>query len=214
MIGMPFLVNGNARTYFASAFQLSRQFLYKWTVNWRMVPEDVFLSRGFSLTLLACHIITLAFFLNDRWLKPSSNNVIHFLKQYRRALPEDREDHIAKRVTPIFVMESILGSMAIGLLFARSLHYQFYAYLGWTTPFILWRAGLRPEAVCLIWGIQEVAWLIFPSTVISSSVVVASLALQVVGLGLGTSRNASDVVGYQDDSTKSAEAADGKQHAE
>jgi hypothetical protein len=30
-------------------------FMYKWSVNWQFVPEDVFLSKPFALVLLAAH---------------------------------------------------------------------------------------------------------------------------------------------------------------
>ena len=213
MIGLPFMVHGHARSYLFRAFQLSRQFLYKWTVNWRMIPEDLFLSRGFSYLLLAFHLVTVTLFLNSRWLKPSNNDIPHFLRQYRHILPGNREDQIMRRVTPMFVMESMLGSMAIGLLFARSLHYQFFAYLGWASPFLLWRSGLRPELTYLVWGAQELAWLVYPSTMISSSVVVVCLALQVVGIWVGTKKSPSDTVESRDSGAQSAQVEGSEREA-
>jgi alpha-1,3-mannosyltransferase len=44
------------RSYFTSAYDFSRQFLHKWTVNWRFVSEDTFLSKEFKNTLLALHV--------------------------------------------------------------------------------------------------------------------------------------------------------------
>ena len=44
------------KSYFTSAFDLSRQFLYEWTVNWRFIPENVFLSKEFSNNLLFFHV--------------------------------------------------------------------------------------------------------------------------------------------------------------
>jgi len=191
------MVLGNARSYFSRAFQLDRQFMYKWTVNWKMMTEDLFLSRGFSLSLLAYHLVVIAVFINSRWLKPSSNNVVHFVRQYTRLLPDAREHQISQRVTAMYVMDSMLGSMAIGLLCARSLHYQFFVYLGWATPFLLWRTGVRPGMIYLIWLVQEAGWLTYPSTAMSSSIVVGCLAAQVLGLWLGSSAEARDVVGRE-----------------
>lgn len=85
-------------------------------------------------------------------------------------------------------MTGLLSSLAIGLLCARSLHYQFFAYLAWATPFLLWRAGLHPVLIYAAWTLQEWAWNVYPSTNASSTVVVLSLALQVIGVlvnGLG-----------------------------
>jgi len=57
-VAMQFL-QYNPKAYLANAFELSRVFLYKWSVNWRFVPEDVFLSKQFAVTLLGFHVLTL-----------------------------------------------------------------------------------------------------------------------------------------------------------
>lgn len=44
VLGLPFLLV-NPVGYVSRAFDLGRQFLFKWTVNWRFLPEDIFLSR-------------------------------------------------------------------------------------------------------------------------------------------------------------------------
>ena len=90
------------------------------------------------------------------------------------------------------------------MLCARSLHYQFYALLAWASPFLLWRADLHPVLQYIIWGAQELAWNVYPSTNTSSLTVVAVLFLQVAMVWYGT-RNDSDVSG---------ELAEGKTHAE
>ena len=65
MLGLPFLVHDSA-AYIGRAFEFSRKFLYIWTVNWRFVPEEVFQSRSFATTLLACHAALLVVALS-RW---------------------------------------------------------------------------------------------------------------------------------------------------
>jgi alpha-1,3-mannosyltransferase len=74
----------------------------------------------------------------------------------------------------------------IGLLFARSLHYQFYAYLAWATPFLLWTAYPNLLVVLPLWLAQEWAWNVFPSTPLSSSVVVSVLAITVAAAFVGS----------------------------
>jgi len=83
-----------------------------------------------------------------------------------------------------FITTTMLTSLAIGLLCARSLHYQFFAYLSWATPFLLWRSGFHPALIYALWAAQEWAWNVYPSTSHSSLIVVLSLAVQVFGVML------------------------------
>lgn len=66
LLGLPFL-REHPREYLAGAFDFSRVFLYKWTVNWRFVPEETFLSKLFAKGLLAIHLTILVIFLLNRW---------------------------------------------------------------------------------------------------------------------------------------------------
>jgi alpha-1,3-mannosyltransferase len=174
LLAVPFLQT-NATGYFSRAFELSRQFLFKWTVNWRFVGEDTFLSREFSLGLLVLHISLLAIFLAS-WLKPSGTNMFRFLQDTLQG----RQQTVL--LSKSFTMTVMLSSLAIGLLCARSLHYQFFAYLAWATPFLLWRAGIHPVLIYIVWALQEWAWNVYPSTNASSAVVVLTLAVQVFGV--------------------------------
>ncbi len=60
--------------YVSQAFDLGRQFLFEWTVNWRFLPEDVFLSRYFHLALLLAHITTLVLFALKKWKRYTNQN--------------------------------------------------------------------------------------------------------------------------------------------
>lgn len=102
-----------------------------------------------------------------------------------QAEPRD-QDTMALRVTPNFTMTVLLTAMTIGMLCARSLHYQFYAYIAWATPFLLWKAGFHPVLQYALWAAQEWAWNVYPSTSISSGVVVGVLATTVGGVWWGT----------------------------
>ena len=57
---LPFFLSASnpylTKAYFTSAFDLSRQFLYEWTVNWRFVPQHIFHSREFATSLLLGHV--------------------------------------------------------------------------------------------------------------------------------------------------------------
>ncbi|UYV68714.1 ALG3, partial [Cordylochernes scorpioides] len=58
VMGLPFLL-ANPLGYLMRSFDLGRVFFYQWTVNWRFLPEPIFLSPWFHLVLLAAHLITL-----------------------------------------------------------------------------------------------------------------------------------------------------------
>ncbi|KAI5925255.1 glycosyltransferase family 58 protein [Camillea tinctor] len=186
VIARPFLQE-NWKGYLSRAFELSRQFLFKWTVNWRFVGEETFLSRPFALTLLALHALVLAGFIANKWLKPSGKSlsaIIVPILQVTSPFSPHEEPWIALRITPQYVMTTILSANVIGLLFARSLHYQFYSYLAWSTPYLLWRSGANPIVQYGLWALQEWAWNVFPSTPVSSAVVVSTMATTVALMAL------------------------------
>lgn len=180
LLAAPFLTRGTGLDYFLRAFDFGRQFLFKWTVNWRFVGEETFLSKGFAIGLLVVHLTLLLYFFQTKWTRPTASGLVEFVTKHRSTLSEGERTKVSQKITPTFVMDTLLGSMVIGLLCARSLHYQFYAYLGWATPYLLWRAGGGPVWVLVNWVIQEYSWLVFPSTDISSSLVVMELAVQVM----------------------------------
>lgn len=90
-------------------------------------------------------------------------------------------------------MTTVLSSIVTGLLCARSLHYQFYTYIAWATPYLLWKSSMHPVLIYTIWVAQELAWNIYPSTELSSAVVVGCLAIQVLGAWWGTRNDFIDV---------------------
>ena len=169
----------NARGYVSRAFEFTRQFLFKWTVNWRFFGEETFLSRKFSLSLLAAHITLLSLFLVTKWLHVPVNNAI---RQLVRPPSPELQAKISRRVTPDYILTTILSAVTVGCLCARSLHYQFYAYIAWSTPFLLWRSGHHPVVVYAFWAAQEWAWNVYPSTNVSSMVVVGCLKFTVLSI--------------------------------
>lgn len=68
LLALPFLEE-DYWAYLRSAFDLSRVFLYKWTVNWRMIGQDTFLSRQWANGLFLGHVSTLAAFGLFVWCK-------------------------------------------------------------------------------------------------------------------------------------------------
>ncbi|KAJ5309939.1 uncharacterized protein N7443_002400 [Penicillium atrosanguineum] len=180
LLAFPFLQT-NPIGYVSKSFELSRQFLFKWTVNWRFIGEETFLSREFSLALLVLHVSLLAIFAFV-WVKPSGTNMFRFLQNVIRGRQP------TETLSKGYILASILSSLVTGLLCARSMHYQFYAYLAWATPVVLWLGRVHPVLIISGWAMQEWAWNVFPSTDLSSKLVVSVLILQVIGIWFGLNK--------------------------
>jgi len=183
VIAFPFL-SVNAIGYFSRAFEFSRQFLFKWTVNWRFVGEELFLSREFSISLLVGHVSALVLFALTKWLAPASRPVVDMVSRALHGQEPlgDIQQQVSRRITPRYILTTVLTAIVIGMLFARSLHYQFYVYLAWATPFLLWRSRLHPLLQYGLWAAQEWAWNVYPSTDLSSQVVVGVMALTIASV--------------------------------
>jgi alpha-1,3-mannosyltransferase len=103
LLGLPFL-REYPWEYLAGAFDFSRMFLYKWTVNWRFVPEEIFLSKPFAKGLLATHLAVLVIFLLNRWfvdLRGSFATIVKAIKcpaQSPAALPVTPDCESSQRV--------------------------------------------------------------------------------------------------------------------
>ena len=73
IVGYPFL-STYPLEYLKGSFDIGRVFLYEWTVNWRFVPEEIFIHRGFHVTLLVAHATVLLFMARRWWKMLSSYN--------------------------------------------------------------------------------------------------------------------------------------------
>jgi len=155
LIGQDFL-RSHPREYLVQAFDLSRVFLYKWTVNWRFVPEDVFLGKQFATTLLIGHVGCLVAFALFKWCRTEGGVFALLERGLRRpnekpsmhqALSSDRTltmRYIIAQAYQILldVITLMMTSNLIGIVFARSLHYQFYSWYAQQLPLLAWRTRL------------------------------------------------------------------------
>jgi len=180
LFALPFLMR-HWRSYLKYSFDLSRVFLYKWTVNWRFVDERTFLSPQWAKGLLLCHISTLVAFGLVRWCKRDGG----VWKVLARGLRQPALSAGLAPVTADQIATVLFTSNLIGIMFARSLHYQFYSWYAQQIPFLAWRSRY-PVLVklALILGI-EYAWNVFPSTPLSSGVLLASNTLLLLGIWFG-----------------------------
>uniref|UniRef100_A0A8B9SPS6 Dol-P-Man:Man(5)GlcNAc(2)-PP-Dol alpha-1,3-mannosyltransferase n=2 Tax=Anas platyrhynchos TaxID=8839 RepID=A0A8B9SPS6_ANAPL len=163
LLGLPFLL-ANPVGYLSRSFDLGRQFQFKWTVNWRFLPEEVFHSRVFHALLLLAHLAGLGLFALHRWHR-SGESILSLLKD-----PADRK-HPSPPLSVNKIVFVLFSSNFLGVCCSRSLHYQFYVWYFHTLPYLLWctpTAKLAHMPKVLLLGVIELCWNTYPSTVCSS----------------------------------------------
>ncbi len=109
ILALPFLME-NPVNYLKGAFDLGRVFLHKWTVNYRFLPEAIFVHKYFHLALLGGHAVLLILAAKPVW---------QLLSGYGR-LPKDKRPSVAVQL----LLLPLFFSNFIGVAMARSLHYQ------------------------------------------------------------------------------------------
>ncbi|KAM7521493.1 hypothetical protein LguiA_011395 [Lonicera macranthoides] len=192
LVGLPFLLSSPV-SYISRAFNLGRVFIHFWSVNFKFVPESIFVSRAFAISLLVTHLILLAVFSHYKWCK-HEGGLFSFLHSRfvlmklaivkRSSSPEQiynlnssfkllREDHI---VTTMFV-----GNF-IGIVCARSLHYQFYSWYFYSLPYMLWKTPFPTFLRLLLFIGVEFCWNVYPSNMYSSAVLLSAHLLILWGL--------------------------------
>ena len=67
IVGYPFLTT-YPYEYISKAFELGRVFMFKWTVNFKFLPEDVFVSKELSLLLLGLTVFGYIIFA-VKWIR-------------------------------------------------------------------------------------------------------------------------------------------------
>jgi len=120
IVGLPFLTT-YPEAYLRKAFEFDRTFFYVWTVNWKCIPESIFLSKYFAILLLSGHLSTLYYYL-----VPTTTTTTTTVNT-----------NTAIILSPSYIVYTLFISNYIGICFARTLHYQFYAWYFHTLPFML-----------------------------------------------------------------------------
>ncbi|DAZ98135.1 TPA: hypothetical protein N0F65_003121 [Lagenidium giganteum] len=168
VLALPFLRH-NWFSYLLKAFELSRVFTYKWTVNWKFLPEEIFVSKNLAHLLLCGHLIFLILFLEKHFRIIGTFRAVLF-KPF--AIYEPFPIRAEVIATSMFVINFV------GICFARTLHYQFYSWFYPTLPYILWKTNIPMLFKVKALIIAEFAFNTFPATAPSS------LALQLTNFFL------------------------------
>lgn len=111
-------------------------------------------------------------------LKKSSNvevPSVTFEKQQKYEIFYDKAVQLA--LLPIFL------SNFIGIVCARSLHYQFYVWYFHSLPYLVWSTNYNLSLKLLLLGLLEFAWNTYPSTEISSMLLHGAHVILLVGVG-------------------------------
>ena len=196
ILGWPFLTTYPV-SYIKKAFEFDRVFFFKWTVNWKFLPEEIFTSKPWALTLLTCHLGVLGLLANKWWQSAMSQLGDSIAGKVMRWTKIDSDN---TRLTPEYVIYTMFVSNYVGIVFARTLHYQFYSWYFYSLPMLLWLTSFgisttgKPGKLVLpiatnilvVAGI-EYAFNAFPATELSSSVLQIShayLLLKIISAGV------------------------------
>jgi alpha-1,3-mannosyltransferase len=131
--GAPFLLHDPV-SYVSKAFEFSREFFFVWTVNWRFLGEEIFLSKKFGLLLLAGHLAVLALFLRRTYAASWRKQMVDGKK---KKTGKGKDDD-ATSAPAAHIVQVLFASNFIGIAFSRTIHYQFYTWYFFTLPFLLW----------------------------------------------------------------------------
>jgi len=159
IIASPFLTSVTlAKQYFAQAFDFNREFLWEWTVNWRWLGGEVFEDPAFGKVLLMIHAAGLGAMavrwseeeggvtalLRRAWRNPGSSPARASLTSNRKVssrfsvfgpskLIQSNACPLCAGTVTVFFTSNLLG-----ILCARSLHYQFYVWFYHSLVWLLW----------------------------------------------------------------------------
>ncbi|KAJ8892502.1 hypothetical protein PR048_005083 [Dryococelus australis] len=181
ILGLPFLAT-NPLSYILGAFNIGRVFLYEWTVNWRFLPENIFLHLYFHVFLLFCHIILLGCFYRLSMTYLRSYATLKEVKMSARNQIKRNKETVDMSTSSQLLLLPLFVANFIGIACSRSLHYQFYVWYFHTLPYLLWCTPYStPVRLCIL-GVIEFCWNVFPSTIVSSAALQVCHAAILYGL--------------------------------
>ncbi|CAI9104914.1 OLC1v1003704C1 [Oldenlandia corymbosa var. corymbosa] len=193
LLGLPFLLT-HPMAYLSNAFNLGRVFIHFWSVNFKFVPEEIFVSRQFAIALLVAHLGLLIAFAHFKWcrqvgglpslLRLRISDLCSFSSRkfysISSTLKSIRTEYIA---TTMFV-----GNF-IGIICARSLHYQFYSWYFYSLPYLLWKTSFPTFIRLILFAVVELCWNVYPSNIYSSGLLLAAHLVILGGLWTSSAGN-------------------------
>lgn len=184
LLGLPFILS-HPVAYLSRAFNLGRVFIHFWSVNFKFVPEPVFVSKGFALFLLAAHLILLAVFAHYRWCRHEGGlfSFLHSkIAQIKLRFSNPSSSPNSRVLKAEYITTTMFVGNFIGVVCARSLHYQFYSWYFYTLPYLLWRTPFPTWFRLILFVTVEFCWNIYPSNVYSSVLLLVAHLIILGGL--------------------------------
>ncbi len=150
----------------------------------RFVSEEVFLSKQFAVFMMLLHLRLLWAFADRKWFLEEGgawNAVRMFFKEQGGemgvggavaggAVAGGVKRRRRLELTNERIASMVFASNFLGILCARSLHYQFYSWYFHSIPFILMGSRVPIWCTLPVLAMIEWCWNVFPSTVQSSGV--------------------------------------------
>ncbi|XP_024017707.1 dol-P-Man:Man(5)GlcNAc(2)-PP-Dol alpha-1,3-mannosyltransferase [Morus notabilis] len=193
LLGLPFIIS-HPFSYISRAFNLGRVFIHFWSVNFKFVPEPIFVSKSFAVYLLIAHLLLLIAFAHYRWCK-HEGGILNFLHsiiastKLRFALASStssKNSSSSHKALKILKAEHIVTTMFvgnfIGIICARSLHYQFYSWYFYSLPYLLWRTSFPTLLRLILFIGVEFCWNVYPSNVYLSALLLCLHSVILFGL--------------------------------
>ncbi|KAI9354355.1 dolichyl-P-Man:Man(5)GlcNAc(2)-PP-dolichyl mannosyltransferase [Zopfochytrium polystomum] len=168
-LAAPFLAAHPAE-YILRAFEFSRAFEWKWTVNWRFLGPVVFGSPLFHRVLLGLHIALLLVFATRSWVREGVLGLLKILRDSLAVSSHGNKNAGRSTMSADYIMRVMYTSNLIGIVCARSLHYQFYAWYFHMLPYLAWRTRLPTLFKLAALIAIEFGFNTYPSTELSSVV--------------------------------------------
>ncbi|KAJ8424298.1 hypothetical protein Cgig2_003280 [Carnegiea gigantea] len=175
LFGLPFLISYPVE-YISRAFNLGRVFIHFWSVNFKFVPEPVFVSKPFAISLLVIHLGLLAAFAHKKWCKHEGGLLKLLHSVYVATLSCFPLKQLcaygstSKTLTAEHIITTMFVGNFIGIVCARSLHYQFYSWYFFSLPYLLWKTPFPTLMRLALFVVVECCWNIYPSNCYSSAV--------------------------------------------
>ncbi|VFQ59630.1 unnamed protein product [Cuscuta campestris] len=193
LLGLPFILP-HPVPYLSRAFNLGRVFIHFWSVNFKFVPEDIFVSKTFAISLLGAHLTLLMLFAHYRWcrnegglfaflqsqLGQMKHRIITLFSLSCKTLPGQSLGQ--KCLLPDHIVTTMFVGNFIGIICARSLHYQFYSWYFYSIPYLLWKTPFPTFVRLLLFSIVELCWNVYPSNVYSSALLLSAHLVILGGL--------------------------------
>lgn len=152
--------------------------------------QDVFQSKPLAMVLLAAHVGVLLLFADRRWCvsegglcrvcqqfwrRSVSSGQVQYNSlvsdgggKHGRGVSKSSEHGEGQILSPAHVLLVLFSGNFVGIVFARTLHYQFYSWYFHTLPLLLWAVRIPTVLRLGLWAVVEIVWNVYPPSGLSS----------------------------------------------